>query len=75
MALEYKTGEKWGQYQAPRANRLLVNSDVSNPKLEGLEEFRQQIRDFKPNAVVIGGLQMMDSYPHAEGKYTNRNIK
>ncbi|XP_072032640.1 ADP-dependent glucokinase-like [Amphiura filiformis] len=63
MALEYKTGERWGKYEAPRANRLLINSDLLNPKLEGLKEFGDKLKEFKPNAVVIGGLQMMDNYP------------
>ncbi|XP_038074357.1 ADP-dependent glucokinase-like [Patiria miniata] len=63
MVLEYKTGEKWGDFTAPRANRFIVHSDASNPLLSSLESFQEQLRPFKPHAVVIGGLQMMDNFP------------
>ncbi|XP_022097325.1 ADP-dependent glucokinase-like isoform X2 [Acanthaster planci] len=63
MILEYKTGETWGSFSAPRANRFIVHSDASNPLLSSLESFQEQLKPFKPHAVVIGGLQMMDNFP------------
>lgn len=36
-----------------------------------MKEFREALKEFKPKAVVIGGLQMMDNYPHKEGMLVN----
>lgn len=68
VILEYKTGEKFGKYTSPRANRFIIHSDIHNPYLSGLEEFQEELKVFKPQVVVLGGLQMMDNFPFAEGE-------
>ncbi|KAG5684910.1 hypothetical protein PVAND_014120 [Polypedilum vanderplanki] len=61
LILEYKTGERFGEHVAPRANRYIIHSDANNPLIISLELL-------KPNALkgdlfVVSGLQMMDNYP------------
>lgn len=63
LIMEYAKGERWGRYEAPRANRFIVHSDYSNLMLESLSDFISEVVTFKPNLVVIGGLQMMDNFP------------
>ncbi|XP_033626933.1 ADP-dependent glucokinase-like [Asterias rubens] len=63
LIMEYKRGESWGDFTAPRANRFIVHSDTSNPLLSSLETFQERLKAFNPHAVVIGGLQMMDNFP------------
>ena len=68
LILEYKRNEKWGKWQSPRANRFIVHSDRNNPTLSSVESFQEPLTKFKPNLLVVGGLQMMDNYPFAEGE-------
>ncbi|XP_041468099.1 ADP-dependent glucokinase-like [Lytechinus variegatus] len=68
VILEYKTGEQFGKYISPRANRFIIHSDIHNPYLSGLEEFQEELKYFKPQVVVLGGLQMMDNFPFSEGE-------
>lgn len=63
LIMEYKTGEKWGNYKSIRANRYIVHSDEHNPTIHSLEAFTQAYKSFKPNLLVIGGLQMMENFP------------
>ncbi|XP_063596795.1 ADP-dependent glucokinase-like [Penaeus indicus] len=72
LILEYKTGEKWGTYEAPRANRFIVHSDDSNPTLSSVEEFGGHLPSFKPHLLVVGGLQMMDNFPFQSGRRQER---
>lgn len=44
-----------------------MHSDESNPYIETLEGFEAEIKKFKPAALVVGGLQMLDSFPFEEG--------
>ena len=37
--MEYKKGEKWGETQAPIANRFIISHDKANSKMEALEDF------------------------------------
>ncbi|XP_064118014.1 ADP-dependent glucokinase-like [Macrobrachium nipponense] len=67
LIFEYKTGEKWGKYEAPRANRFIIHSDNDNPTVSSLEEFGMELKSFKPNLLVVGGLQMMDNFPFPPG--------
>nr|CAD7601871.1 unnamed protein product [Timema genevievae] len=67
LILEYKAGEQWGPYVAPRANRFIVHNDANNPMITSLEKFDEALSRFNPNLLVVGGLQMMDSYPFEEG--------
>lgn len=72
VIMEYDKGAKWGQYDAPRANRLIVHSDDINPYLAGLEDFAEELKKFQPTLVVVGGLQMMDNFPYKEGERLSR---
>ncbi|XP_069187349.1 ADP-dependent glucokinase [Procambarus clarkii] len=72
LILEYKAGERWGSYQAPRANRFIMHSDDSNPTLSTVEYFGEQLEAFKPHLFVVGGLQMMDNFPFPPGVREDR---
>lgn len=63
MILEYKADEKFGPYVAPRANRFIMHNDENNPLLSSLEKFGKELPKFRPDLLVISGLQMMDNYP------------
>ncbi|XP_041351431.1 ADP-dependent glucokinase-like [Gigantopelta aegis] len=67
LLMEYETGATWGKYESPRANRLILHSDYLNPYLESMKEFREELKQFDPSLVVVGGLQMMDNFPFTEG--------
>ena len=72
FVLEFKVGEKWGNFTVPRANRFIIHSDQNNPRLRTLESFRERVKLFKPRLVVVGGLQMLDGYPFAQGEQEQR---
>ncbi|CAG5043641.1 unnamed protein product [Parnassius apollo] len=63
MILEYKADERFGEYKAPRANRYIMHNDENNPLLSSLEKLGEYLPSFKPNLLVISGLQMMDNFP------------
>ena len=63
LILEYDKGEKWGEFESPRGNRLIVHSDYSNLIMESLSDFIAEVVTFKPNLVVVSALQMMDNFP------------
>nr|CAD7425953.1 unnamed protein product [Timema monikensis] len=67
LIIEYKAGEQWGPYVAPRANRFIVHNDVNTALITSLEKFDEALGRFNPNLLVVSGLQMMDSYPFEEG--------
>lgn len=68
LILEYKREEQWGHVRAPRANRFIVHHDLNNPLVSSLEEFRAALPLFRPDLLVVGGLQMMDNFPFREGE-------
>ncbi|XP_010877964.1 ADP-dependent glucokinase [Esox lucius] len=68
LILEYPSGASWGQYTARRANRYIVHSDDHNPYLASLQDFAVKLQDFNPDLLVVGGLQMMDSFPFQQGE-------
>ncbi|XP_068177757.1 ADP-dependent glucokinase [Antennarius striatus] len=68
LILEYPSGAKWGHYTAHRANRYIVHSDDHNPYLTSMEDFAQKLLHFKPDLLVVGGLQMMDNFPFQSGE-------
>ncbi|KAG1649384.1 ADP-dependent glucokinase [Nymphon striatum] len=72
LIMEYESGATWGPYKAPRANRFIVHSDTNNPIMASVEAFRDELVKFKPDLVVISGLQMMDNYPFKTGERLNR---
>ncbi|XP_069030090.1 ADP-dependent glucokinase [Embiotoca jacksoni] len=68
LILEYPAGVSWGNYTSRRANRYIIHSDEHNPYLASLEEFAEKLKDFKPDLLVVGGLQMMDNFPFQSGE-------
>ena len=62
LIMEYGYKSVWGKYKSPRANRFILHNDYSNMMLESLNGFAGAIMDFKPDLVIIGGLQMMDNF-------------
>ncbi|XP_063774069.1 ADP-dependent glucokinase-like isoform X2 [Pseudophryne corroboree] len=68
LIMEYSTGAKWGSHISRRANRYIVHSDMHNPMIDSLEDFKSQLESFEPDLLVIGGLQMMDSFPFKPGQ-------
>lgn len=67
LILEYKRGERWGPYTSARANRYIIHNDNNNPTVSSLEEFDKALPEFKPDLLVVSGLQMMDNYPFDDG--------
>ncbi|CAL8243524.1 unnamed protein product [Lota lota] len=63
LILEYPAGASWGPYTSRRANRYIVHSDDHNPYLDSMGDFAENLRDFHPDLLVVGGLQMMDNFP------------
>jgi len=72
IILEFDKGEKWGPYMATRGNRYIVHRDRHNPQLKGLAAVRSAVKEFKPHLVVLGGLQMLDTYPFTEDELNAR---
>ena len=72
LILEFKVGDVWGTYIAPRANRFVIHSDVNNPKLCYVEQFQESLRSFDPHLVIASALQMLDNYPFKEGERERR---
>ncbi|KAL6113261.1 uncharacterized protein ACO6RY_11590 [Pungitius sinensis] len=68
LILEYPSGASWGQYTSRRANRYIVHSDDHNPYLDSMAEFAEKLKDFEPDLLVVGGLQMMDNFPFQAGE-------
>ncbi|CAL1603901.1 unnamed protein product [Knipowitschia caucasica] len=68
LILEYPMGVSWGPYISHRANRYIIHSDDHNPYLDSMEEFAKKLTHFQPDLLVVGGLQMMDSFPFPPGE-------
>ncbi|XP_072558904.1 ADP-dependent glucokinase-like isoform X2 [Paramormyrops kingsleyae] len=68
LILEYPSGATWGQYTSKRANRFIVHSDDHNPYLASMEAFERKLKDFHPDLLVVGGMQMMDNFPFRKGE-------
>lgn len=67
LIMEYKTNDKWGPLIAPRANRYILHNDQHNPTISSLELFEEALPEFDARLFVVSGLQMMDSFPFADG--------
>ncbi|GAB0096526.1 ADP-dependent glucokinase [Sergentomyia squamirostris] len=57
LILEYKSGEKWGNVRAPRANRFILHNDQNNFTLNVLETLDELLGNYKPRLFVVSGLQ------------------
>lgn len=61
LIFEYKTGDKFGEHSAPRANRYIIHSDSNNPMIRSLELLN--VNQYKPKLFIVSGLQMLDNFP------------
>ncbi|XP_061601350.1 ADP-dependent glucokinase [Cololabis saira] len=68
LILEYSSGTSWGRFTSRRANRYIIHSDDHNPYLTSMDEFAEKLQDFKPDLLIVGGLQMMDNFPYRSGE-------
>lgn len=68
LILEYPMGATWGAYTSRRANRYIIHSDDHNPYLDSMAAFAEKLEDFRPDLLVVGGLQMMDNFPFQSGE-------
>lgn len=48
--------------------RYIIHSDDHNPYLDSMEDFSKKLNNFRPDLIVVGGLQMMDNFPFQSGK-------
>lgn len=64
LVLEYKEGDQYGGWRAPRSNRFYVNSDVHNIKPYGLHDLNPVDIDI----AVIGGVQLFILDSNLESK-------
>ncbi|XP_030372065.1 ADP-dependent glucokinase [Scaptodrosophila lebanonensis] len=67
LILEYKAGDGWGPYVAPRANRYILHNDRNNPHLSSVEQLTDALKVYQPQLLVISGLQMMDMFKFMPG--------
>lgn len=58
IILEYREGETWGKYSAPRSNRFYMNHDTQNTN-PGILESAYEINNI--DVFVIGGLQLIEN--------------
>ncbi|PAA92548.1 hypothetical protein BOX15_Mlig009787g2 [Macrostomum lignano] len=65
VSVEYEVGDEWSGVRAPRANRFIFHRDQGNSRLTSLPDFRSSLTAFRPDVLVIGGLQLMDGIPYA----------
>lgn len=72
LLIEYAAGETWGSLVAPRANRFIVHSDSSNPFISSLEQFHSMLPNFRPDLVIVSGLQMLDNFPFKDNEGIQR---
>ncbi|EDW72692.2 uncharacterized protein Dwil_GK17138 [Drosophila willistoni] len=68
LILEYKAGDGWGPYRAPRANRYILHNDKNNPHLRSVEQLTDALKDYHPQLLVVSGLQMMDMFTFQPGE-------
>lgn len=47
--------------------RYIIHSDDHNPYLASMNKFAEKLKDFTPDLLVVGGLQMMDNFPFQTG--------
>ncbi|XP_065660711.1 ADP-dependent glucokinase [Hydra vulgaris] len=75
LILEYKVGDKWGDFVAPRANRFIVHSDQINPLILSLEAFSNKLNQINPRLIIVSALQMLDNFPFEKGVREERMLK
>lgn len=73
LILEYKTGDKFGEHIAPRANRYIIHHDVNNPMIKSLDLL--DVNGYKPNLFVVSGMQMLDNFPFKDPSIRTDRLK
>ena len=59
LIMEYPKGQKWGDITAPCANRVIISHDISNAKMVALEPFRDNLKSFRPDLIILSGAHLM----------------
>ncbi|XP_016966509.1 ADP-dependent glucokinase [Drosophila biarmipes] len=75
LILEYKAGDTWGPYVAPRANRYILHNDRNNPHLRAVEQLTDALKIYQPQLLVVSGLQMMDMFTFNPGEREARLLQ
>lgn len=73
LIMEYKTGDVFGGFKAPRANRYIVHSDANNPMISSLELLN--VNQFNPDLFVVSGLQMLDNFPFQSSEVRRERLQ
>jgi ADP-dependent phosphofructokinase/glucokinase len=58
--MEYQKNVDWGEHSSPRANRFIAHCDATNAELKPMPEFHTALESFKPEAVVLAGLHLLE---------------
>eukprot|EP00039_Didymoeca_costata_P002566 m.61086 g.61086 ORF g.61086 m.61086 type:complete len:499 (+) comp11376_c0_seq2:126-1622(+) len=64
LILEFRYGEKWGPYTAPRANRFIFSYDRTNAELRPADKFHDAFAGFDATAFLFSGVHMLEAEPH-----------
>ena len=53
--------------------RFIIHNDATNPYMDSLEQFTEELKSFKPSLLAVGGLQMLENFPFQEGTFIFHN--
>ena len=67
--MEFAQGTTVGDATAPRANRAIVSADAANAALAGMEEWTKAINRFRPDVIILSGLQLAEAMAEEERAY------
>lgn len=60
IIIEYAANETWGNLRAPRANRLILQSDKINSQLKAMDAFHEETIKFAPRLAILAGVHLME---------------
>eukprot|EP00300_Choanocystis_sp_HF-7_P001005 c10828_g1_i1.p1 GENE.c10828_g1_i1~~c10828_g1_i1.p1 ORF type:complete len:508 (+),score=57.08 c10828_g1_i1:63-1526(+) len=66
LILEYLEGEVLHGATAPRANRIILHSDLANARLAERIPFHTALPAFNPELVVISGMHLLETRPEED---------
>lgn len=75
LLLEYPADVTWGDYKSQRANRLILHSDEHNPRLKSMEHFFEEVNNYSPRILAVGGLHMLDNFPYQDPKERAKQLQ
>ncbi|XP_070542178.1 ADP-dependent glucokinase-like [Ptychodera flava] len=59
LIMEYAKGETWGSMTTPIATRFITSNDQANGRMEKLELFADNIKEFGADMVILSGLHLL----------------